>query len=123
MIDGARAELDRERDRSELGELIAVQAQREARVHTCFEVPPSLVHSKCAALDEHVGSLRDRRRFGQHLRQGEVHVGGRVVELGRNSVRPQPGWNPAGGSNRAQRRKLRLAVEPIAGLGLERRRP
>ena len=68
MIDGARAELDRERDRSELGELIAVQAQREARVSACFEIPPSLVHSKRAALDEYVCSLGNRCRFGQHLR-------------------------------------------------------
>jgi hypothetical protein len=37
-------------------------------------------------------------------------------------VRAEPGRYPAFGLDRPQRRKLRLAVEAVAGLGLERRR-
>ncbi len=64
MIDGARAELDGERDRSGLGELIAVQAQRQAGEPARLEVAARLGRVKGAPLEKHVGRVRDASRIG-----------------------------------------------------------
>ena len=45
VVDGARAELDRQRDRAGLRELVAVEAQRESRPRAGLEVPARLCAS------------------------------------------------------------------------------
>src|SRR5438270_14044233 len=59
MVDGPRAELDRQRDRAELGELVAVEAKRKAGIAAGLEVAARLRDVEGSALDEHV------RRLGQ----------------------------------------------------------
>ena len=123
VVDRPRAELDRERDRTLLGELVAVEPQREAGVAARLEVAARLGRVERAALEEDVGGLGERRRLGKHLGEGEVEVRvGVAVELRRHRVRPEPRRDAAGGPDRAQRRELGVAVEPVAGLRLERRR-
>ena len=58
VVDGARAQLDCERDRALFGELVAVQAERETGVAACFEEPARLSHVERPALEEDVGRLR-----------------------------------------------------------------
>jgi hypothetical protein len=114
VVDRPGAELDRERDRSELVELIAVQPQRETRVTTGLEVAarlstvnaPSSTNTSAAS-----ASARPRARPRQH----EVEVSVRVLELRRHSVRAEPRRHAAG-AERAQRRELGLAVEPVSRL-------
>ena len=122
VVDRPRAELDREPDRARLRELVAVQAQREPRVAARLEVAPGLADVERAALEEDVGGLGERRRLGQHLGEQEVEVGVAVVELGRHGVRAEPGRDAAGGADGAKLRELRVAVEAVARLALERRR-
>ena len=123
MVDRPCAELDRERDRAGLGELVAVQAQDETGGAAGLEVAPRLGGVEGAALEEDVGRLGQERGLGQHLREHEVEVGVAVaVELGRHGVGAEEGRDPARGPDRAQRRELGLAVEPVARLGLEGRR-
>ena len=90
MVDRARAELDRERDRALLGELVAVQAQREAGVAARLEVAARLRGVERAALEEDVRRLGELRRLRQHLGEREVEVRVGVVELGRHGVRAEP---------------------------------
>src|SRR5205823_3991607 len=54
MVDRARAELHSERYRALLGELVAVEAKREARVAARLEIPPGLPGVERASLEEHV---------------------------------------------------------------------
>ena len=75
-----------------------------------------------AALEEDVGGLRELRRLGQDLREQEVDVRIAVVELGRHRVRAEPRRDAARGADRAQLRELRVVVEAVARLALERRR-
>ena len=104
-------------------ELVAVEAQREPGVAARLEVAARLRRVERAALEEDVRRLGEPRRFRQHLGEREVEVGVGVVELGRDRVGAEPGRDAAGGADRAERRELRVAVEPVAGLRLERGRP
>ncbi len=122
MVDRAGAELDRERDRPLLGELVAVQAKCETRVSARFQVAPRLLRREGAALDEDVRRLGDLSSLGQDLAEGEVEVGVGVLVLGWYGVCAKPGGDTALGVDRAQRRELGLTVEPVARLPLERRR-
>jgi hypothetical protein len=110
VVDRARAELDRERDRPRFGELIAVQAQREAVRARGLEVPASLVGVEGAALEEDVGRLGKRGRFREHVGEHELEIGIRVVELGRRRVRAQERRRAARVADRAQRCELSVAV-------------
>ena len=122
VVDGARAELDRERDRAGLRELVAVEAQREAGVAARLEVAARLRRVEGAALEEDVGRFRDLGSFGQHLGEREVEVRVGVGELRRDRVRAEPRRDAARVADRAERRELGVLVEPVAGLRLERRR-
>ena len=122
VVDRARAELDRERDRPLLGELVAVEAQREAGVPARFEVPARLRGVERAALEEDVRRLGEPCRLGQHLGEREVEVRVAVGELGRHRVSAEPGRDPTRGPDRAQGGELGVAVEAVARLRLERRR-
>ena len=66
-----------------------------------------------------------RRRFGKDLRDEEVDIRRRagVGELGRDRMGAEPGGDSPGRANRAELGKLRLAIEPVSRLCLERRRP
>ena len=98
MVDRAGAELDRERNGACLGELVAVEAQREPRVAAGDEIAARLLGVEGAALQEDVGRLGERRRFGQHLGEREVEIRVGVVELRRDGVRAQPGRDAAAGT-------------------------
>ena len=99
-----------------------MEPQGQARVATRLQVAPRLLAVECPALEKDVGCLGDPRRLGQDLREREVEVRVGVVEFRRHGMRAQPGRNPAPGLDRPERRELRLAVETVARLGLERRR-
>jgi hypothetical protein len=123
VVDRACPELDRERDRALLGELVAVQAEREPGCAARLEVAARLPLVERAALQENVRRLGDAHSLGQHVAQDEVEIGVAVsVELGRHRVRAEPRRGTARVADRPQRGKLRLAVEPVARLALERRR-
>ena len=122
MVDGARRELDRERDRALFAELVAVQAQREARRAARLEIAPCLGSVERSSFEEHVRSLGELRRARQHLRQREVEIAVCVaLELGRHCVRAEPRRDAAGGSHGTQRRELRVPVEPVTRFSLEGR--
>src|SRR5207248_10195230 len=72
MVDGARRELDRERDGAGLRELVAVEPEREAGVAAGGQVPARLLGVERVPLEEDVGGLRELRRLGEHLRKREV---------------------------------------------------
>ncbi|MGZ4424856.1 MAG: hypothetical protein ACXVZK_09285 [Gaiellaceae bacterium] len=100
-----------------------MQTERETRVGAGTQIAPRLPGVEGAALDEHVCGFRDSGGIREHLRQDEVEVGIRVVVLGRHCVCPEPRGDPALVSDRLQRVELGVAVEAVAGLRLERRRP
>ena len=122
MVDGAGTELDRERNRSPLGELVPMQAQSEPRGPARLEVASSLVDVEGPFFDKNVCGHREPGRLRQHLRKRKLEVRGGATELRRHRVCPEPGGDPAGLANRAQRGELGLLVESVAGLGLERGR-
>src|SRR5262249_24586028 len=66
--------------------------------------------------------LCEPSRLRQHLGEREVEIAIGVVELRRHCVGAEPGRNPTRSLYRPERRELGLAVEPVARLGLERRR-
>src|SRR5437764_14982081 len=99
-----------------------MKAQPKARGPARLEVAPRLRGIECTALEEHVGRLRYLCRLRQHLGDGEVEVGVGVGELRWHSVGTEPGRDAACVADRAKRCELRLAVEPVAGLGFERGR-
>ena len=123
MVDRPRAELDRERDRTALGELVAVQPQRQPRVAaggrdsgapaSASNAPrsrkTSAASASCAASGSTSASAKSRYSSASRA-------------LRRHRVRTEPGRRPAGRTNRAQRRELGVAVEPVARLALPRRR-
>ena len=122
MIDRARAELDRERDRPALGELIAVQPQCEPGVAARCEIAPRLAASKAPRSRKTSAASASSRRLRQHLRECEVEVRVGVGELRRDRVRAEPGREAARSAHRSQRRELRFPVEPVARLALPGRR-
>ena len=119
MVDRARPQLDREPDRALLRELVAVKTQRETRGTTRLEIPPCLRRVERAALEEHVGGLRELGSLREHIAQREVEIRVGVVELGRDGVGAQPRRDAARRADCTQRRELRLDVEAVAGLRLE----
>src|SRR5439155_10331535 len=110
----AGAELDRQGNRTLLRELIAVQAQREPRVSARRQVAAGLVDVERSALEEHVRGFGELSGGREHLGQGEVEICVLSLELGWDRVGPEPGRHSTFAADRAQRRKLRLAVEPVA---------
>src|SRR5206468_2342039 len=74
VVDGACAELDRERDRTLLRELVAVEAQCEPGVLARPQVAPGLRRVERAALEEDVGGVGELRGVGQYLGQREVEI-------------------------------------------------
>ena len=122
MVDRARAELDGERDRPHLGELVAVDAQLEPRRTTGDQIPARLLDVERPPLDEHVGGDGDARRLWQHLLDHPVDVRVGIRMLGRNGVRAEPGRHAAGRANGFELGELGVVVEPVAALPLERRR-
>ena len=123
VVDGSRAELDRQSDRSRLGELIAVESQRQAGRGTRLQVPTCLRSVERSSFEEDVGRFGERRGLWQDIRDQELDVRVCVGELGRHRVRAEPGGNAARSTYCPELRKLRVVVEPVAGLRLERRRP
>ncbi len=124
VVDGTRAELDRERDGAGLRELVTVEAQRETCLAASVEVAARLVAVERAALEEDVRRLGDLRGLGKHVFDEEldVRVGSLVDEVGRNGVRAEPRPDTARVRDSAELGELGVTVEPVARLRLERRR-
>ncbi len=106
VVDASRAELDGERDRAALRELVAVQAQREPRVAARGQVAACLRGVERATLEEDVRRVRKLRRLRQHLGQARSRDTRRVSRLGRHRVRAEPGRRAARSAHSAQRREL-----------------
>ena len=123
MVDRSGSELDRERDRPRLRELVTVEPEREPGLGAGEQVAPRLIHIESAALEEHVGRLRNARSAGQDVGQREGEVGVGAVELRRHRVRAEPCRYAACVPHCPQAGKLGLTVEAVARLRLERRRP
>ena len=127
MVDGARAELDRERDRARLGELVAVEPQREAGVRARLEVAARVLGVERAALEEDVRRLaRCRAASGSTSVEQEVDVRRQRLasaNSGGTACAPSHVGTPPASRDRAELRELGLAVEAVARLRLERRRP
>ena len=92
--------------------MIPRAASRYRRACAASNAPRSRKTSAASASGGAAGPRRPRTR----------HTLG-VVVLGRHRVETQVGRDSAFGSNRAKGRKLGVAVEPVARLRLERRRP
>ena len=114
VVDGAGAQLDRERDGAALGELVAVEPQGETGVAAGGEITPCLCRIEGTSLEEHVGGIGNFGGRGQHLLEGEVEIGVRAVELGRDRMSAEPGRRASRRADRTEGRKLGLAVEAIA---------
>ena len=125
MIHRARAELDCKWDGSRLGELVTVQAKLEAGLAARAEIPARVVDVECAALEKDIRRLGEPGGVGKDFSDEEVDIGGGagVGELGRDGMRTEPGGSSACRPNRTKLGKLRLAIEPVSRLCLERRRP
>ena len=123
VVDAHRAQLYGEGNAAGLGELVRVQAEPEAGLSACLEVAPGLSGVERTPLQEDVGGLGDLRRLREHLGEREVEVGVGIRELGRDRVRAEPGRRAARLADDPQHRELRVAVEAVAGLRLEGRRP
>ncbi len=63
------------------------------------------------------------RRIGKDVGDEPVEIRVGVVELRRHGMRTEEGRHATCRGDRLERRKLRCAIEPVAGLRLERRRP
>ena len=98
----------------------ASPASREAD-----QVAPGLVGVECSALEEDVRRNRKPCRLGEDLGDQEVDVGvgARFGELGRHRVCAEPRRDAASGADGAELGELGVAIEPVPGLRLERRRP
>ena len=121
VVDRPRADLDRERNRAELRELVPVQAQCKPCLSARLEIAARLPDVERAALDEDVCGFGDLRRRRQDLGEQKVEVRVGVVELRRHRVRAQEGRDPSFLPDHLQRGDLGLAIEPVARLGLEGR--
>ena len=122
VVDRPRTELDRERYRAHLGQLVPVDAQLEARSPTREQVQAGLLDVERPALDEDIRRNRDPGRLGQHVLDRPVDVLGGVRVLRRDGVRAEPGRDAACRADGLELRELGVAVEPVAALPLERRR-
>ncbi len=125
MIDRPRTELDREPDRTQLRELIAVQPELEPGTTTGREIFTRLSDVERTALDKDIGRLRKPRSFRQDLTHQEldVRISSLPLELRRKCVRTEPGGNATCVAHDAELSELGLAIEPVPRLRLERRRP
>ncbi len=88
MVDGCRAELDREAHAAALAELVAVHAHAEARGRAGLEDAAGLLGRERAALAERVDPARVRCAGVEHLADDEVdvRVGGAVGVVGERGV-------------------------------------
>ena len=102
MVDRAGAELDRERNRTALRELVAVQPQRQSAAATRLEVAPRLLGVEGAALQEHVGGVGELCGVRKHLGERELEIRVGVHELRRHSVSTEPRRCASGGADRTQ---------------------
>ena len=117
MVDRARAELDRERDRARLGELVAVEAEREPGSAARLQVAAGLRRVEGAALEEDVRGLGEPRSLGQHLARARSRGRRRASSnSGGTACAPSQVGTPPAARIAAQRGELGLAVEPVAGL-------
>ncbi len=123
MVDRACAELDGERHRPDLGQLIAVEAEREPGGATREQVAACLLDVERPPLDEDVRGDCDARRVRQHLGNHPIDVGIRVGMLGWDGVRAEPGRHAPGGPNRLELGELGVVVEAVPTLALEGRGP
>src|SRR5215217_6319086 len=123
------AELEGQRDRTPLGELVRMEAEREPVPLARLEVVSRLRHLERTALQEDVGGSGQGRCFWQHFMDHELHVLSRAIELGRYRVRSEKGriyihWAAMSCVvDRTQGLQFRLAVEAVARLRLCGRRP
>ena len=122
VVDRTRAELDRERNRTRLRELVTMEPQLEAVRAARLEIATSLRSVERASLEEDVCGLGELRRLREDVGQDEIEIGVCVRVPGRCGMRTEPRRDPTRRSDRAQRRQLGLAVEAVARLSLERRR-
>ena len=111
VIDRSRAKLDRELDRAGLGELVAVQPQREAGLGARLEIPTRLRCVERSPLEEDVGGLRDPRlppaeppREGSPRRRPPIRT--RAARCGRRATwaLPRPHEPPAAARARCRGR-------------------
>src|SRR5918995_2981531 len=129
VVYAAGAELEGQRDRTPLGELVRMQAEREPVLPARLEVASRLRHLERTTLQEDVGGSGQGRCFRQHFLDHELHVLSRALELGRDRMGPEEGRIHVHGAamsrvvDRTQRFHFRLAVEPVARLPLCGRRP
>jgi len=101
MIHRAGAELDRQRDRALLGELVAVEAKRKTGGTARGQVAASLVDVERAFLEENIRGRRQPRCFRQDLGERKIEIRIGVRELRRHSMGTKPGRDPAGFPDRA----------------------
>ena len=123
VVDAPCAELDRELHSARLRELVGVEPQRQPLLGAGREVAARLRGVERSLLEEDVSRLGDPGRLGEHLGERELEVRVGVGELGRNRVRAEPRWDSPRVAHRAELCELGVAVEPVAGLPLERGRP
>ena len=124
VIDRASAELDREWDCAGLRELVAVQAEREPGCAARSQIPPGLVRVEGPSLEEDVGRLGQLGGLREDVFDEEVdiRIAARLRELGRDGMGTEPGRNPTRAPDSPELCELRVPIEPVAGLRLERGR-
>jgi hypothetical protein len=99
-----------------------VEPQYEPLVPTREQIAPGLLDVERPTLDEDVRGGRDSHCVGEHLRDQPVDVGIGVGLLRRHGVRPEPGRDATGRTDGLELRELRVAIEAVPALALERRR-
>src|ERR671910_162206 len=120
VVHAAGAELEGQRDRTPLGELVRVQAEREPVLPARLQVASRLRHLERPTLQKYVGESGQGCCFWQHIMDHELHVLCRAIELGWDRVRSEKGRIYIHGVamcrvvDRTQGLQLRLAVEPVA---------
>src|SRR5215212_208864 len=123
------AELEGQRDRTPLGELVGMQPGREPVLLARLQVASCLGDLERTTLQEDIGGSGQGRCFWQHFMDHELHVLSRAIELGRYRVRSEKGRIYIHGAamscvvDRTQGLQFRLAVEAVARLRLCGRRP
>src|SRR5918994_7922854 len=120
VVHAAGAELEGQRDRTPLGELVRVQAEREPVLPARLKLASRLRHLERTTHQKDVGESGQGRCFWQHFMDHELHVLCRAIELGWNRVRSKKCWiyiyraTAACFLDRTQGLQLRLAVEAVA---------
>ena len=126
VVDRPRAELDRERDRARLRELVAVESEREPGVAARRRGSDAPARRRTRRARGRrppprrsappPGGPRARRKSTYASAPSSANSGG-------TACAPSQVGTPPAVADRAELRELRLAVEPVARLRLERRRP